>query len=130
MTEEKKYRFPSDPTYSEDIRKLQDSDPASASQVFNPLLQALIENIHYLKLRGDRLEQGTHRRVLAVRERDSTRPDYGLGEETPAEPVLLLNTYTGDTPVAAVVSGTEYDARNMSVGEDVPNGTLILSPVP
>lgn len=65
-------------------------------------------------------------RVLAVREREAGKPDYGLGEETPAEPVLLLSAYTGDAPVAAVVSGTQYDARNMSVGEDVPDGTLIL----
>lgn len=126
---EEKYIILLNPEYTENIRKLQDSDPASASAVFNPLFQTLIENIHYLKLRGDRLEQGTRRRVLAVREREAGKPDYGLGEETPTEPLLLVSGYTGKTPVAAVVSGVQYDARNMRVGEDVPDGTLILSKV-
>lgn len=43
--EEEKYIIPANPEYSEEIRKLQDSDPASASTVFNPLIERLIENI-------------------------------------------------------------------------------------
>lgn len=42
--EEEKYIIPANPEYSEEIRKLQDSDPASASTVFNPLIERLIEN--------------------------------------------------------------------------------------
>lgn len=43
--EEEKYIIPANLEYSEEIRKLQDSDPASASTVFNPLIERLIENI-------------------------------------------------------------------------------------
>ena len=38
------YTIPEKPEYREQIRKLQDSDPASASGTFNPLIQRLVEN--------------------------------------------------------------------------------------
>lgn len=38
------YTIPEKPEYREQIRKLQDSDPASASRTFNPLIQRLVEN--------------------------------------------------------------------------------------
>lgn len=46
---EEKYLIPASPQYSENIRKLQDSDPASASTVFNPLFARLIENTAAVK---------------------------------------------------------------------------------
>ena len=51
---EEKYTIPASPQYSEDIRKLQDTDPASASQIFNPLFARLIENIASVKRQTDR----------------------------------------------------------------------------
>lgn len=43
---EEKYTIPKDPAYQvEDIRKLQDSDPASATDTFNPLIQKVLESI-------------------------------------------------------------------------------------
>lgn len=43
---EEKYTIPQDPAYQvEDIRKLQDSDPASATDTFNPLIQKVLESI-------------------------------------------------------------------------------------
>lgn len=45
MTEEY-YKLPDDPQYSiDDIRKLQNSDPANADTVFNPLILRILENI-------------------------------------------------------------------------------------
>lgn len=42
-----------EPEYREYIRKLQDSDPASASTVFNPLFEQIIENIAAVKVTAD-----------------------------------------------------------------------------
>ena len=39
---EQNYPIPENPVYDPEIRALQDSDPASASSVFNPLLVQLI----------------------------------------------------------------------------------------
>lgn len=44
------YTMPGDPAYRTDIRKLQNSDPANAETIFNPLFQAVLENIHHLKV--------------------------------------------------------------------------------
>ena len=44
------YELPKNPVYSEGIRKLQNTDPANAFTVFNPLIQAILENIHAVKL--------------------------------------------------------------------------------
>lgn len=50
---ERNYPVPEKPVYDPEIRALQDSDPASASTVFNPLFERLITNIHALKLLAD-----------------------------------------------------------------------------
>lgn len=50
---EEKYVIPANPQYSENIRKLQDSDPADACQIFNPLFSRLIENIASIKRQAD-----------------------------------------------------------------------------
>jgi len=69
---------------------------------------------------------GIQRRVIAVRSRDPNKPAYGLGGEVAA--VLSVGPYTGTAPYSAVVSGTEYDALNISVnGDTAPDGTIILS---
>lgn len=52
--DEEKYTIPDNPQYSADIRKLQDQDPASASQIFNPLIARLIENIASVKIQADK----------------------------------------------------------------------------
>ena len=77
------------------------------------------------------LEAKYRRHVIATRVRDPSKPDYGLGGETgPVTIALDAGPYTGGAEVTAIVSGVEYDARNMSAsGEDVPDGTLILRKV-
>jgi len=68
------------------------------------------------------------RHVVAVRARDPSKPDYGL--DAPPTVVLEVEPYTGGAEIAAIVSGVEYDAKNMSAsGDNVPDGTLILRKV-
>lgn len=50
---EEKYAIPASPQYSENIRKLQDTDPADACQIFNPLFSRLIENTASVKRQAD-----------------------------------------------------------------------------
>lgn len=47
------YPVPEKPAYDTAIRALQNTDPASAENVFNPLIQKLIDNTHYVKLKTD-----------------------------------------------------------------------------
>ena len=50
---ENNYPIPKNPVYDPNIRALQNSDPANADTVFNPLLAQLISNIHAVKLLAD-----------------------------------------------------------------------------
>ncbi|MDR1755240.1 MAG: hypothetical protein LBR74_10180 [Eubacterium sp.] len=43
------YDIYQNPTYDPNIRKLEDSDPVSATQIFNPLFQKIINNIEAVK---------------------------------------------------------------------------------
>ena len=65
------------------------------------------------------------RKVIAERVRDPSKPDYGLDNgETVA---LEAAPYTGQTEVGVVVSGEEYDAKNLSQKIDsAPSGTIIF----
>lgn len=47
------YPIPEQPVYNPNIRALQDSDPARASTIFNPLFERLIENTHAVKKVAD-----------------------------------------------------------------------------
>lgn len=50
------YDIPTNPTYNTAIRKLEDTDPASATSIFNPLIQQLINNTHAVKKSVDELK--------------------------------------------------------------------------
>ena len=105
------YKIPESPQYSEKIRKLQNDDPASASETFNPLFEQIIENIAALKRMLDALS--------------AQRPDEDTGK---AEVLLDTGPITGTAEVSVIVSGVEYDAKNMSVSEgNTSEGTLILT---
>ncbi len=45
--------------YDENIRKLENSDPASAEEVFNPLIQKMLNNTAYLKGEVDGVKSGS-----------------------------------------------------------------------
>ncbi len=44
--------------YDENIRKLENSDPASAEEVFNPLIQKMANNTAYIKSEQDKIKSG------------------------------------------------------------------------
>lgn len=70
-----------EPQYREHIRKLQDSDPASASTVFNPLIERLIENTAAVK---QMLEH-------SVAQLELTIPTTGWVEDTAGQYKLRLD---------------------------------------
>ena len=49
------YPIEQNPVYDPNIRALQDTDPARATTVFNPLLGKIINNTHAVKLEQDKL---------------------------------------------------------------------------
>lgn len=117
------YSLPENPVYRQLIRRLQNEDPVEADAVVNPLIEVLLENIHYL------YKHDSARKTVAVRVRDPTKPSYGLNVLDDGTTTATLETavYTGMTEVSAVINGVEYDVKNMSVnGTDGPDGTLIL----
>ena len=66
--------------------------------------------------------------VVAVRERDPTKPDYGLGGG--AAVTLRAAPYTGTAEITLQVEQTEYDAENMSARpQAAPSGTIIIKKV-
>lgn len=66
------YDIPSAPAYDPRIRRLQNSDPANAETVFNPLVQALVNNLHALKQTTDRFDCGFFDEAEEVLLHDST----------------------------------------------------------
>ncbi len=67
--------------------------------------------------------------VIATRKRDSAKPDFGLSDQPAMSAALEVGTYTGNTPIGAVINGVEYDAGNLYLNEnDAPDGALILNP--
>lgn len=47
---EQTYQMPREPTYHDAIRKLRNQDPGNAEAVFNPLIQAMLENTEFVRL--------------------------------------------------------------------------------
>lgn len=66
--------------------------------------------------------------VIAVRDRDSGKPDYGLGGG--AAVMLRAGPYTGTAEITLQVEQAEYDAENMSARpQEAPGGTIIIRKV-
>lgn len=64
--------------------------------------------------------------VISTRTRNPNKPSYGLSDENTTV-ALDVAPYTGTTEIGVVVSGTEYDANNLSAtGETAESGTLII----
>ena len=60
---------PEGPVYREAIRKILNEDPVNAEEVLNPLVQALLENVHFVKL-------------LAQAKAESDALDEHVGDDT------------------------------------------------
>lgn len=68
------------------------------------------------------------KRIIATRERDPSKPDYGIGGSDEISAALEIGTFTGTADTTVVVSGVEYDALNLShSGENVPDGNIIFN---
>jgi len=63
------YTLPEVPVYREAIRKILNEDPVNAEEVLNPLVQALLENVHFVKL-------------LAQTKAESDALDEHVGDDT------------------------------------------------
>ena len=104
---EEKYAIPASPQYSENIRKLQDTDPADACQIFNPLFSRLIENIASVKRQAD----GTQEAASSIQTLEVTIPAEGWrpgpGEAGEPEGFPELKTIIEDILPAHL--GIEYD---------------------
>ena len=48
------YTIPENPQYTAEIRKLENTDPANAETILNPLVETLIGNTHAVKLEADK----------------------------------------------------------------------------
>ena len=59
------YNLQENPVYNTQIRALQDSDPARASTVFNPLLEAMLNNTHAVKLAEEEHATDADRHITA-----------------------------------------------------------------
>ncbi|MCI9577105.1 MAG: hypothetical protein HFJ84_10850, partial [Clostridiales bacterium] len=108
------YTIPENPEYITEIRKLENTDPANAETVFNPLVETLIQNTHAVKLQAEGKAEAdhTHRAenisegILPVARGGTgqsslsgTRNALGLGNTTGALPIA--NGGTGQTTAAA-----------------------------
>lgn len=55
---DKNYTIPENPAYRvKELRQLQDTDPASASQTFNPLISGILESVEHLNLHKAPLDE-------------------------------------------------------------------------
>ena len=94
------------------------TDPAALVS-FAALHDAIAEH------NDDQAAHERRRKVIAQRERDPNKPDYGIDDG--AEIALRTAPYTGKTEFGVVVNGEEYDAENVSTEiESAPSGTIIL----
>lgn len=89
---EQTYELSKSPVYNEAIRKLQNTDFADAFAVFNPLIQAILENIHAVKL-------------LTEQKAGSDALDGALAQQSKA-----LDTHAKNTTLH--VTAAERDAWN------------------
>lgn len=78
------------------------------------------------KLKLEQLpEQQQPVHVIATRDRDPAKPDYGLGGG--AAVMLRAGPYTGTAEITLQVEESEYDAENMSAKpQEAPSGTIII----
>lgn len=104
---EETYAIPAEPQYSENIRKLQDSDPASASQILNPLIARLVENIASVKRQADgaaRLDAGGK---VPAAQLPSLCP-FVVGASAPADRLKLWIDTTANTGGLKYFNGSAW----------------------
>lgn len=73
------YPIPENPQYNTEIRALQDSDPASATDIFNPLVERLIENTHAVKKESEQKIEDLRNSINTLP--PSEPPTFEIGED-------------------------------------------------
>lgn len=113
------YDIPTNPTYNATIRKLEDTDPASASTIFNPLIQQLIENTHAVKKSVDELKMF----VLAISFSPSMR---GMPFTVTGTGMTTYNGTVPDSLAAAVAvpnANTTYTVKCAGKSKAITTGS-------
>lgn len=87
------YDFPADPTYSTEIRKLEDTDPASATNTFNPLIQQLINNTQAVKSTAEGAAANAQTAKTAAEKANTAAESANNAAATISNPNLLDNWY-------------------------------------
>ena len=103
------YDIPENPVYNAEIRALQDSDPASASAVLNPLVQRLIENTHAVKQQANGLDGELEETNEAVREAKEAAGNAGNTANAALEAANAAGTAAAN---AGAAGGTALEAAN------------------
>ena len=103
------YDIPENPVYNAEIRALQDSDPASASAVLNPLVQRLIENTHAVKQQANGLDGELEETNEAVREAKEAAGNAGNTANAALEAANAAGTAAAN---AGTAGGTALEAAN------------------
>ncbi len=76
---DKYYPIPENPHYNTEIRELQDNDPASATDIFNPLVERLIENTHAVKKESEQKIEALRNSIDTLP--PSAPPTFEIGED-------------------------------------------------
>lgn len=113
------YDFPENPTYSTEIRKLEDTDPASATSIFNPLIQQLISNTHAVKKSVEELKMF----ALAISFSPSMK---GMPFTVTGGSMATYNGTVGDSLAAAVAvpdANTTYTVKCAGKSKAITTGS-------
>ena len=87
------YTIPENPQYTAEIRKLENTDPANAETILNPLVETLIGNTHAVKLETDKKANSSHTHLPG---------DCGLGKNLTFTGAVT-GTYNGQAPVSFLI---------------------------
>lgn len=114
---EKKYPIPEAPEYDTEIRSLQNTDPANADEIFNPLIQKIIDNIHAVKLSDDKKAKEDLSNVLDSVFLEKVKTVGGSGSNLDADTVD--GKHAADFAPAGFGLGTV--CKNLPNGSDLNN---------
>lgn len=123
------YPIPENPVYNPEITQLQDTDPASATNTFNPLFQKLINNTHAVKKTADALKLEVAE--INTKIGDSTQIHMQDGktlEESYADMLTELESAQAelDGITAQVKAITGFDiAGAVATASDLPDPTTL-----
>ena len=136
------YTLPEEPVFHELIRRLQNTDEGNAETVFNPLIQAILENIQYAKAVADGKADADHEHEQYVTS-DNASELLG-GSLSPADigaaSASSLSTHTGNaaihrssnglrltlTTASWTGSGTSYSQTVNAAGVTTAGNEVVL----